>query len=170
MISVISSLSDSTTGENTTTGCVKRLFVVFCDMSQKAIDTTGSGPRPCGVIVAVDASQASLSRRDVARCLPELHVDAAYVLPSVPSVKFLTTLSQQRLLSEPSRPNRSRVTFTRTAYSMRPSKSGSTNRAGKDHVLEDWLWQTAATIPELSRCSCCHPLSACLFWPAMNNE
>ena len=41
--------SDSTTGENTTTGCVNRLFVTFCDMSQKAIDTTGSGPRSCGV-------------------------------------------------------------------------------------------------------------------------
>ena len=50
MISVISSFSDSTTGENTTTGCVNRLFVTFCDMSQKAIDITGYGPRPCGVI------------------------------------------------------------------------------------------------------------------------
>ena len=49
MISVISSFSDSTTGENTTTGCVNRLFVTFCDMSQKAIDTTGYGPRSCGV-------------------------------------------------------------------------------------------------------------------------
>ena len=51
MISVISSLFDSTTGENTTTGCVNRLFVIFCDMSQKAIDITGYGPRPCGVCV-----------------------------------------------------------------------------------------------------------------------
>ena len=50
MISVISSLFDSTTGENTTTGCVNRLFVTFCDMSQKAFDTTGSGPRSCGVL------------------------------------------------------------------------------------------------------------------------
>ena len=41
--------SDSTTGENTTTGYVNRIFVTFCDMSQKAIDTTGYGPRPCGV-------------------------------------------------------------------------------------------------------------------------
>ena len=41
--------SDSTTGENTTTGYVNRLFVSFCDMSQKAIDITGYGPRPCGV-------------------------------------------------------------------------------------------------------------------------
>ena len=52
MISVISSFSDSTTGENTTTGCVNRLFVTFCDMSQKAIDTTGYGPRSCGVLEA----------------------------------------------------------------------------------------------------------------------
>ena len=51
MISVISSFSDSTTGENTTTGYVKRLFVTFCDMSQKAIEITGYGPRPCGVLV-----------------------------------------------------------------------------------------------------------------------
>ena len=51
MISVISSFSDSTTGENTTTGYVNRLFVTFCDMSQKAIDITGYGPRPCGVVV-----------------------------------------------------------------------------------------------------------------------
>ena len=51
MISVISSFSDSTTGENTTTGYVKRLFVTFCDMSQKAFDITGYGPRPCGVII-----------------------------------------------------------------------------------------------------------------------
>ena len=51
MISVISSFSDSTTGENTTTGYVKRLFVTFCDMSQKAFDITGYGPRPCGVVV-----------------------------------------------------------------------------------------------------------------------
>ena len=49
MISVISSFSDSTTGENTTTGYLKRLFVTFCDMSQKAFDITGYGPRPCGV-------------------------------------------------------------------------------------------------------------------------
>ena len=41
---------DSTTGENTTTGCANRLFVTFCDMSQKAMDTTGSGPRSCGVL------------------------------------------------------------------------------------------------------------------------
>ena len=49
MISVISSFSDSTTGENTTTGYVNRLFVKFCDISQKAIDITGYGTRPCGV-------------------------------------------------------------------------------------------------------------------------
>ena len=50
MISVISSFSDSTTGTITTTGYVKRRFVTFWDMSQKAIDTTGYGPRPCGVL------------------------------------------------------------------------------------------------------------------------
>ena len=49
MISAISSFWDSTTGENTTTGDVNRLFVTFCDMSQKTIDITGYGPRPCGV-------------------------------------------------------------------------------------------------------------------------
>ena len=43
MISVILSFSDSTTGENTTTGYINRLFVTFCDMSQKAIDITGYG-------------------------------------------------------------------------------------------------------------------------------
>ena len=50
MISVISSFSDSTTGENTTTGYVKRLFVTFCDMSQKAIDIR---PRKVDFVVAV---------------------------------------------------------------------------------------------------------------------
>ena len=38
-------------GENTTTGYVNLLSVTFCDMSQKAIDITGYGPRPCGVLV-----------------------------------------------------------------------------------------------------------------------
>ena len=52
MISVISSSFDSTTGENTTTGCVNRLFVTFCDKSQKAFDITGSGPRSCGVVIS----------------------------------------------------------------------------------------------------------------------
>ena len=32
------------------TGCVNRIFVTFCDMSQKAIDSTGYGPRSCGVL------------------------------------------------------------------------------------------------------------------------
>ena len=44
MISVISSFSDSTTGGNTTTGFANRPFGTFYDMSQKAIDITGSGP------------------------------------------------------------------------------------------------------------------------------
>ena len=57
MISVISSFSDSTTGENTTTGCVNRLFVTFCDMSQKAIDTAGYGPRSCGVGGVIRSNQ-----------------------------------------------------------------------------------------------------------------
>ena len=47
---MISSFSDSTTGKDTTTGYGNRIFVTFCDMSQKAIDTTGYGPRPCGVM------------------------------------------------------------------------------------------------------------------------
>ena len=38
----------------------RTLFVTFCDMSQKAIDTTGYGPRPCGV----DATKKS-SYRDL---------------------------------------------------------------------------------------------------------
>lgn len=64
MISVISSLFDSTTDENTTTGCVNRLFVTFCDMSQKAFDTTGSGPRSCGVLyMAVNYSKSKLLGR-----------------------------------------------------------------------------------------------------------
>ena len=62
MISVISSFSDSTTGENTTTGYVKRLFVTFCDMSQKAIDITGYGPRPCGVSLSAALSKFTCER------------------------------------------------------------------------------------------------------------
>ena len=62
MISVILSSSDSTTGENTTTGYINRLFVTFCDVSQKAINITGYGPRPCGVVE--NALQIEQSSRD----------------------------------------------------------------------------------------------------------
>ena len=64
MISVISSFSDSTTDENTTTGYVKRLFVTFCDMSQKAFDITGYGPRPCGVPCGPQREMLSYGQTD----------------------------------------------------------------------------------------------------------
>ena len=70
MISVISSFSDSTTGENTTTGYVKRLFVTFCDMSQKAFDITGYGPRPCGVFALLSGGQARVLRGSLCGMCP----------------------------------------------------------------------------------------------------